>query len=717
MKIKKLKINAYGNIENKEIDLKDGINIIHGANESGKSTILSYIVNTFYGISRTKDGKDISDFDKYKPWNSDEFSGRIAYELDNGEEYEVFRDFKKKNPKIYNKNLEDITDNFEIDKKEGSKFFIEQTDIDKQMYTSTVVSMQQEVRLDDKNQNMLIQRIANLAGTGEDNVSYKKALTKLQNKIRDEIGTNKTSQKPINILNNQIEQLQNKIEEIKPNVNKKYEIDNQKDLINKRLSSLEIKKEILEEINKKNKNKLDSLKEKDIKEISKNDNLKHIEKLKLDESNIAEEKNKIDKEKDEISKTLEEKKVEQSQLEQEIITAHEKPIEDNLKQNKSDFVIYIIILIISLILGILGFLILKNYFIPAIFGIIVIIDCTLLITKKNKLNKKIKEENEQNQLKKKEQINELEEEKNYILKEIEKISKELKQQEEKQSEINSKNSMIHGQIILLEKSNEALDNEIKEIKEKIQNLQKNNQEEILESFKEKIGENELLQIINSTNIEEDLKDTQSDINNEKIKLKGLELEENTVIPQIDTMVELEENLESKKEDLNDLKRKEEIINLTIENLEQAYEEMKNTITPKFTENLSKNIEQISNGKYSKVSINDETGMIVENNRGEYINANNLSTGTIDQLYLSLRLSMIEDLSKESLPIILDETFAYFDNQRLENALNYLIKLTQENSDKKHQIIIFTCTDREKEILEKENCNYNLIEMGAFGDVS
>ena len=170
MNIKNIKINAYGNLENKEINLDKKINIIHGANESGKSTMLSYIVNSFYGISKTKDGKDISDYDKYKPWNNNEFSGRISYELDNGEQYEVFRDFNKKNPKIYNKNLEDITDKFEIDKKEGSKFFLEQTGIDKQMYTSTVVSMQEEVRLDDKNQNMLIKKIANLAGTGEDNV-------------------------------------------------------------------------------------------------------------------------------------------------------------------------------------------------------------------------------------------------------------------------------------------------------------------------------------------------------------------------------------------------------------------------------------------------------------------------------------------------------------------------------------------------------------------
>lgn len=712
MDIKNIKINAYGNLENKEINLDKKINIIHGANESGKSTMLSYIVNSFYGISKTKDGKDISDYDKYKPWNNNEFSGRISYELDNGEQYEVFRDFNKKNPKIYNKNLEDITDKFEIDKKEGSKFFLEQTGIDKQMYTSTVVSMQEEVRLDDKNQNMLIQKIANLAGTGEDNVSYKKALTKLQNKIRDEIGTNKTSQKPINILNNQIEEINKKIEEIKPNINKKYEIDNQKDLINENLKNLEIKKEILEEINKKNQNKLDYLKEKNIKEISKKDNEEHIEKLKKEANTVKEEQMKVEKTVNDLNKKLEENKVEQSRIEQELNKENEQTenIENSKNIKSSKNTIYIIFLIVFIALGILGVALLKNYLVTIVFGILALIDIILLITKKIKVNRIIKEENKLSETKKKEHIRDLEEEKEYILKEIDKISKELKEEEANQKEIASKNSMLQGQIILLEKTNTSLENELNSIKEKLEKLQSNNEEELLAQYNGKMDREKLLQIINSTDIELQLKNVETQINNEKIKLKGLEIEENTVIPQIDAMVELEETLQAKKEEYNNLKNQEDIINITIENLEQAYEEMKTTITPKFTENLSKNIEEISNGKYSKVTINDESGMVVENNRGEYINANNLSTGTIDQLYLSLRLSMIEDLSKESLPIILDETFAYFDNTRLENAIKYLIKLTQGENIKNHQVIIFTCTNREKEILEKQNYKYNLIEI-------
>ena len=56
----------------------------------------------FYGTSKNKKGREFSDYDRYKPWGKEEFSGKISYQLDNGEQYEVFREFSKKNPKIYN---------------------------------------------------------------------------------------------------------------------------------------------------------------------------------------------------------------------------------------------------------------------------------------------------------------------------------------------------------------------------------------------------------------------------------------------------------------------------------------------------------------------------------------------------------------------------------------------------------------------------------------
>ena len=81
MKINKIKINSYGKLKEKEIKLKDGINIIYGKNESGKSTLLNYLKNIFYGISKNKNGKEISDYEKYLPWVGEEFSGKIKYQL------------------------------------------------------------------------------------------------------------------------------------------------------------------------------------------------------------------------------------------------------------------------------------------------------------------------------------------------------------------------------------------------------------------------------------------------------------------------------------------------------------------------------------------------------------------------------------------------------------------------------------------------------------
>ena len=67
--------------------------------------------------------------------------------------------------------------------------------------------------------------------------------------------------------------------------------------------------------------------------------------------------------------------------------------------------------------------------------------------------------------------------------------------------------------------------------------------------------------------------------------------------------------------------------------------------------------------------------------------------------------MIEDLSDESMPIILDESFAYFDDERLDNVLKYI-----NEEFKNHQVILFTCTSREKKILEKDNIEYNYYEL-------
>ena len=80
MKIKHLKINGFGKLKQQEISLSNGINIIYGKNESGKSSLLKFISCMLYGASKNKNGRDISDFERFKPWKTEEFSGKIEYE-------------------------------------------------------------------------------------------------------------------------------------------------------------------------------------------------------------------------------------------------------------------------------------------------------------------------------------------------------------------------------------------------------------------------------------------------------------------------------------------------------------------------------------------------------------------------------------------------------------------------------------------------------------
>ena len=250
-----------------------------------------------------------------------------------------------------------------------------------------------------------------------------------------------------------------------------------------------------------------------------------------------------------------------------------------------------------------------------------------------------------------------------------------------------------------------LENNINELKNNFYlkiNLEK---EKINNKYKNKIEKNELINLNNIKNINYEIQEIENEINNKKIKLHTLDLDKKNIEPKLENLSKLEENIVDNKEKMLTLKKLEKSIMLAKEILDDSYQEMKNTVTPKFTQNLSKNISTITDGKYNNIQFDDQKGLIVELENGNYISASQLSIGTIDQLYLSLRLSMVEELSEEKMPIILDESFAYYDTERLENILKYI-----NNKYIDHQIIILTCTNREKEILEKLNIKFNLISL-------
>ena len=667
MKIKNIKINNYGNLENKEINLKNKINIIYGKNESGKSTLLNYIKNIFYGISKNKNGKSISDYEKYKTWGKEEFSGKLKYELDNGDEFEIYRDFNKKNPKIFNKSLEEISKDFNIAKKDGVQFFYEQTNVDETMFTSTVVAMQNEVKLDKQDQSVLVQKLANLAGTGDDNLSYKKVMDKLNKLQIEEVGSDRSQGRPINIVRDRMKKIEFVLKELHQYQNDKQISEDKKKNYMKKITKLEQELELYKQISIIMLCKQNEEEKIKIKSSYKNEKNKKIEELNLQKNKLTEKLNEINSKK--------------------INNNSGKNIENNFNNLKNKIKIkkYILILFLILIINILIFILNKNYLknnLINIFNFLIIPIYLILIfiIEKNK-NKKLK---------------------NKIKLENEKIQEELNSENEK---INYEINLLDKQIELLQEEKNNQEKEIEKEQIELDNKIELNLEKIKLDFKNKLDVDKYIEETENNNINNLINKKQEEVNKSKMDLQAIKIQEENISNKLEDMVNLKEEYDELEEQLQELEKRNNAINLTKEILTKAYINMKNNITPKFTQNLSYNISKISEGKYTKVGINDDKGLIVENEFGEYIPAELLSVGTIDQLYLSLRLSMIDDMSKEKMPIMLDEAFAYYDDERLENILKFL-----NDNMNEHQVIIFTCTQREKRVLDKLNMEYNLVEL-------
>ena len=84
MKIKKINIVSFGTLRDFSCELADGLNIISGANESGKSTILSFIRFVLYGLPSRRSEEGLLEHDRALSWADGCAEGSIEIECDKG---------------------------------------------------------------------------------------------------------------------------------------------------------------------------------------------------------------------------------------------------------------------------------------------------------------------------------------------------------------------------------------------------------------------------------------------------------------------------------------------------------------------------------------------------------------------------------------------------------------------------------------------------------
>ena len=181
-------------------------------------------------------------------------------------------------------------------------------------------------------------------------------------------------------------------------------------------------------------------------------------------------------------------------------------------------------------------------------------------------------------------------------------------------------------------------------------------------------------------------------------------------------------LEKKLEHLSNCKNKAKALKRTLAENDRIHDEivaidlaqetmadLSSSIRDSFGLYLNKEASQyitgITGGIYDSMSI-DENLNVFLNTKAKLVPLENVSSGTMDQVYLALRLAAAKLLqgSGSGFPLIFDDSFTQYDDERLKTALEWLA------SAYGGQIIIFTCHRREAQMLRARQVEFQLIEM-------
>ena len=182
--------------------------------------------------------------------------------------------------------------------------------------------------------------------------------------------------------------------------------------------------------------------------------------------------------------------------------------------------------------------------------------------------------------------------------------------------------------------------------------------------------------------------------------------------ELEKKLELLANYKTQAEGLkNSLAENERISQeiMAIDLAQDTMTELSTSIRDSFGLHLNKTasdlIKGITGGIYTSMSI-DENLNVFMNTPTKLVPIDQVSSGPMDQIYLALRLAaakLIQD-GKQEMPLIFDDSFVLYDDERLRTALKWLA------ASCKGQVLLFTCHQREAQMLTANQMVYNYIEL-------
>lgn len=709
MIIRELRLKNFGKFHNKTIELKEGINLVYGPNEAGKSTIHAFIQGMLFGIEKSR-GKAAKDdlYSKYEPLDTPSlYDGSMDINIKN-REYRLLRNFNK-NEKTFTVTRLDTGRELPITHNNYSEFYEGLTE---SKFTNTISIGQLKAKTEKNLSDELRNYIANLSLTKSNEVDVTKALLQLNNR-KKEIEKNKLEDKIVYLeelikkgflceehkdkLTLSMRQLEQKVSDIKLSLadkkvnDKNIELKATKpyeEIINQGVVVRE--KYLLYKEYEQSYNDLDAKKEQIEKEI---------ELLEYEYNNP----NHIKKSLDEIKEFTEEK------IATEVLMKEEEYKREQLKVTKQKFQIMFLIPIVTLVIT--GLLFFFQNIMGGMIGLLFTILLGIILGK-------VLNENKINSIKVDSHIN-------FYLEKMDTLNKNI----EKILEINSVPMVDdlktkYNGCILWEKEYKFKENIRREneynlslLQDKINHLKKEIHSLIYDSGYSVTSDfNEVS--LNDTFIEEVLTFYQSKNYEKNAQYDNLlstyeqyRMELERIKWELDELEGNEDEILKNQNMLEQIKKKQKEQEIELRAIELSINTIQGIsmdIHDSFGQELNKLVSNIGSlltrGKYNNLKVDDKLDIKV-GSKDLFLPLSKLSAGTIEQVYLALRLGIASLMFKDkNMPILLDDSFALYDDERTKHAL----KLLSENN--MGQVIIFTCHTREKQFLNELGINHHFISL-------
>jgi uncharacterized protein YhaN len=146
-----------------------------------------------------------------------------------------------------------------------------------------------------------------------------------------------------------------------------------------------------------------------------------------------------------------------------------------------------------------------------------------------------------------------------------------------------------------------------------------------------------------------------------------------------------------RDQLAALQRRARILDLTLRSIERAEQATMRTATRYLEKRMFGDLDRVTAGRYRRVRVDDRTlDMAVwAPEKGDWVDVRALSQGTLDLVYLTARLGLVRLVTGDRRPpLIFDDPFVTFDDERAKRTLGLLRQLTSE-----FQVIYLTTSDR------------------------